>query len=264
MTAFVLKLIALATMIIDHIDKILPITAYKSDSVIWQIYDVIILTGRMAFPIYAFLIAEGCKKTRSMPKYIFRLFMFMLISEVFYIMAFYGSGNHGMALVKYAANHVAALKFRNIFATLMFGAVAVYACQLVSKLKLNIAVKIPIILSAVLFIMLIAEYFNSSYGFLAIGLIFLLYLSDDKIFQAIIIIVWCAVFYLLRTSFNGSRFMFLENFIYWKWFAFACLAVVPVILYNGERGKSIKWAFYIIYPLHLMLFTAVRELVYLL
>ena len=261
MPAFALKLIALITMIIDHIDKIL----IANNSVTWQVFDVyhvIVLTGRMAFPIYAFLIAEGCRKTRNMPKYIFRLFLFMIISEIFYIMAFYNNDNHGLELIIYAFRRVSTLRFRNIFTTLMFGVISIYAYQLLSKLTLNKILHELLTASVLFIIMLITNYFGGSYGILGIALIFLLYCFNSRTFQAVVIVIWSAVFYLLWASFNGSNFLFLVKPVYLQWFIFASFSAIPIILYNGERGKSLKWAFYIAYPLHLLILTAIREIIY--
>lgn len=81
LTAFHLKVIALLTMIVDH-------TAATLVSVRLPVYPLLRGIGRIAFPIYAFLIAEGCRHTRSREKYLLRLGVFALISQVPFVMAF--------------------------------------------------------------------------------------------------------------------------------------------------------------------------------
>ena len=82
LTAFHLKLNALVTMVIDH-------TAAVLVSVRSPVYGLLRGIGRIAFPIYAFLIAEGCRHTRSREKYLLRLGVFALISQIPFVMAFF-------------------------------------------------------------------------------------------------------------------------------------------------------------------------------
>ena len=76
LTGYHLKLIALATMILDH-------TTAALFPQFWFLRGI----GRMAFPIYAFLIAEGCRYTRDRFQYAMRLGLFALISEIPYDLA---------------------------------------------------------------------------------------------------------------------------------------------------------------------------------
>lgn len=79
LSAFHLKLIALSCMIIDHIGVI--IFNYK--------VDMLNYIGRIAFPIYAFLVAEGCRHTQDRKQYLLRLGIFALISELPFDFAFH-------------------------------------------------------------------------------------------------------------------------------------------------------------------------------
>ncbi len=77
MTSFYLKIIALITMFIDHIGSVIFPNHF------WLRY-----IGRIAFPIYAFLISEGLKKTSNIKKYLINLLMLAVTSEIFYDLCF--------------------------------------------------------------------------------------------------------------------------------------------------------------------------------
>ncbi len=70
-----LKVIALVSMTVDHI------AYYLMEHGTWA-YDLMRTVGRMAFPIFAFLLVEGYTHTRSTGKYALNLLIFALISEV--------------------------------------------------------------------------------------------------------------------------------------------------------------------------------------
>jgi len=68
-----LKLIAILTMLIDHIGYLL-----FPDQILWR------MIGRLSFPIFAFLVARGARLTRSQPRYLLRMLIYGLISQVPY------------------------------------------------------------------------------------------------------------------------------------------------------------------------------------
>ena len=79
LSSFALKCIALITMIIDHVGAILYPEAR-----------VLRIIGRIAFPIYAFLVAEGFYHTKNVKKYMLRLLLFALVSEIPFDLALTG------------------------------------------------------------------------------------------------------------------------------------------------------------------------------
>ena len=100
MSSLVLKITALITMIIDHYGAI-----FQGNIIIYRII------GRLAFPIYCFLLVEGYTHTSNIKKYASRLIAFAIISEIPFDLAFFG---------KIGFEH------QNIFFTLFIGLAAIY------------------------------------------------------------------------------------------------------------------------------------------
>lgn len=210
MNVFVLKLIALTSMIIDHYGAI-----FHGDIMIYRII------GRLAFPIYAFLLVEGYFHTRNIRKYGLRLLLFAFISEVPFDYAFYG----GLSFAH-----------QNIFFTLFLGLIAIY---ILDKFKREQRL-LKFIL--VLIIAFTAEVLRTDYGL--IGIMYIIGFYNGSKFSKLKGIFLSA---LILMYFNlNSR---IQQF---------SLASLPLIyLYNGKLGpknKFLQWSFYIAYPLHLFIF----------
>ena len=83
---------------------------------------------------------------------------------------------------------------------------------------------------------------HSDYGWYGFALMMLLWMSRrSKPMQAAVLLLWSYAEYAV----------YIHN---WAYFAAAALAVIPVLLYNGRRGRPVKLFFYMIYPLHLAVF----------
>ena len=76
MSAFILKIIAAAAMLADHTGLIL----FPSNEMLRVI-------GRLAFPIYAYFIAEGFRYTRNRHMYFLRIFLLGFLCQIVYYIA---------------------------------------------------------------------------------------------------------------------------------------------------------------------------------
>lgn len=200
--SFQLKCIAIVSMALDHTGAVL----YPSQ--IW-----LRCLGRIAFPIFCFLIVEGFFHTHDVRRYMGRLGVFALISEIPYDLAFRG------VPLEYA--------HQNVFFTLLIG------IGMVVLLERNRErpVKAVILLLA----MWLAVLIRSDYNFRGVLLIFVFYIFHES--------RWLAV-----TA--GGFWNFLYQGVIQK---YGVLSVLPLALYNGERGRKMKYFFYIFYPVHLLL-----------
>lgn len=186
------------------------------------------IIGRIAFPLFVYLIAEGCRHTKSMNKYMFRLGIFALISEIPFDLAF-NDGN-----IDFFQN-------TNIFYTLWLGVVCVFIFKIlkdIDKTALWILSLIPVTLA-----MFVAEWISSDYGGIGVLFIFLTaVLSKHKPIQLGVMALFCYWIYM-----DAPLFMLI-----------ASLLAVPIIACaNGKQGRPVKWLFYYIYPIHLLLFVII-------
>ena len=206
-----LKIIALISMLTDHLAvcfaELLPE---------WG-YNVMRGVGRLAFPIFCFLIVEGFEKTSSRLKYCLRLLVFALISEVPYDMLmhrawFYPYGN-------------------NIMFTLMLTVLVLWIVDVLQKKGTpGIIAALSIAIAAG-----VAAYFlhlEYSWKCIAIAMLFYVAKNDDAVKYA-----GTACVLLINTTITGVNAVFALPLIY---------------LYNGKKGKTQKYFFYIFYPVHIL------------
>lgn len=200
--SFQLKCIAIVSMALDHTGAVL----YPSQ--IW-----LRCLGRIAFPIFCFLIVQGFFHTHDVRRYMGRLGVFALISEIPYDLAFRG------VPLEYA--------HQNVFFTLLIG----IGMMVLLERNREWPVKAVILLLA----MWLAVLIRSDYNFRGVLLIFVFYIFHES--------RWLAV-----TA--GGLWNFLYQGVIQK---YGVLSVLPLALYNGERGRKMKYFFYIFYPAHLLL-----------
>lgn len=214
MSSFTLKIIALVTMIIDHVGAIF------FPQFIWLRY-----IGRISMPIYAFLLVQGYQHTRDFKRYVIRMAIFAVLSEVPHDLLFCGTW----------------LEFgkQNILFTLL---TALFVMRLLdaSAKSRNIFMFIAAL------ILIVAPYFlHFSYGVygVLVPLCFFLF----RKYRGIDALAFSALTY--------GQYVYDGNCTQ----LWAIAASVPVLLYNGKRGAaSLKYFFYIMYPAHLLLLYAIR------
>lgn len=204
MSFFTLKLIAIITMTIDHI-------GYFNDIPLFRVI------GRVSFPIFAFLIANGIRYSSNIKKYLATLLGFALLMSIS-INSFY----YFMSALKMPDINI-------IFYTLFLGGLASYLHK--QFFFTNKLILIPISL-----LLLLALYLKVDYGFLGVLLIYLFYLSTDKISTFLITLLFSLLTY--------------TNSVY---IVFSLISFLPIYFYNGSKGFNLnKYFFYIYYPLHFL------------
>ena len=252
MSTFSLKLLAILAMTVDHFAAIvgqyglLILFPSASRTVTSWAIQIMRAIGRIAFPLFAFQIAEGARKTRSMPRYIGRLELFAVISEPFFYFAFSVMPPSIAGLL----SDLSRLNLTNVFFTLALGAIAIYGYQYMEKKAPKR--KLLLFLPFFLLCLFVAAYIGSDYSYNGVLLIVALYLAKSRKQQAAAILLWSVYLYILMQGIgNWSQV--------WTGPILNCLCAASTGLliqrYNGKRGKPSKWFFYLYYPAHLLILT---------
>jgi len=242
-------------MLIDHIGAVFPQYFGFEFRVV----------GRIAFPIFVYLIAEGFRHTKSDMKFLARLGIFALISEPFFDLALrtnwriYGLSAETTGL-SFILQNVDFLGGTNIFYTLFLGGASIAAykkiCEALQSKSDLIAAFAPFIAAApVPLFMVLANMLSTDYS--AYGVVFIFFMYVIKTFK-----LRLAAMVLLSLWQHINLIMFIIEGNMAQIPVLHQLAipatVFPVLLiafYRGERGRSLKWFFYASYPVHLAILT---------
>ena len=208
----VLKWIAVLTMVIDHVGAIL------FPDQIWMR-----VIGRVAFPIYAYCLAEGFRYTSDYRRYLGRLALFAILSEIPFDLAFYG--------VPFSFAH------QNVFFTLTLGLILLWVLERCREQLLLCA-------GAFAVLCFLAQALHMDYGAGGLLMVFAFYLAQHGTSPWI---GWGIFVFINLFGYAGG--------VQWA----AILALLPIGLYSGKAGKKKQRFFYWIYPLHLLLLWIIEK-----
>lgn len=225
---FWIKVIAVITMVIDHIGVMF-----------FPHLLILRIIGRLSFPLFGYLVSEGFDRTHNKKTYLLRMFLFFLISQVPYSLSF-----HDGQL--------------NIFITLFIGLLIIWISKNISLDKFK-----KIIFS--FFLLFTAFILPIDYGVAGVLciVIFNTYKNSfKKLFfaQCVLWTLYIAMRFI-STKFGSGTFIYPDNGIQ----IMAPLAVIGIWLshklYSDKdrwnislTGKKIiQYGFYIFYPAHLLL-----------
>ena len=215
LTSNQLKILAMITMTIDHIGvQLLPQ------------YHILRMIGRLAFPIYAYLIAEGCAHTRDRRRYLLQMGGMALLCQLVY---FFAMGS----------------LYQCILVTFTLSILLIYAIDSGSPLLGAGMFLVVLFLTGFLPNRLPGFYIDYSlWGVLTPVAVYLGRNKWEKL-------LFCGIFLALLAAAHSG-------FTQWL----GLLSLIPLALYNGKRGKArIKWFFYLYYPIHLVAIYAIDLLI---
>ena len=212
LTSNQLKLLAMVTMTLDHIGvHLFPQCLFLR------------IIGRLAMPIYAYMIAEGCAHTRNRKQYLLQLAGMAFVCQLVYFIAM-GS------------------LFQCILVTFSLSILLIYAIESPTRWHAPAAFCGVVFFTLLLPLLLRGTDYAIDYGLWGVLLPVAVYLSKTRKQKLLLAaIVLC----LLALESGGIQWLGL-------------VALLPLALYSGKRGKaSLKWLFYLYYPLHLVVIFAI-------
>lgn len=237
LSANTLKIIAIFSMIIDHVGFV-----FFPHELIFR------YIGRIAFPIYCFLLTEGFFHTRNIYRYLLRMGLFAVLSEIPFNLGLY---------------HVLIYRWNiNVFFTLFLGLFVMYLSEMVYQKSGNQTFGMVFCLMG----MMVAEHIGSDYGAMGILIIYVFYLSyrgrNFGTAKSKFLTTLCMVLF--------ETFLF---FIEGPVEMYAMFSMIFILLYSGEKSGNIwkklhlenwnffiKYFFYAVYPLHLIILWIIYQI----
>lgn len=230
MSVFVLKIIAMITMVIDHIG--------------YCFYPNILLLrliGRIAFPIYAFLIAQGFLYTKNRNKYFLKVLLMAILSEIPFDMTFFNSYFY--------------LQYQNVLITF---SIVLFSLILYEHLKS----KGKDAYYAIMVGFLICFISQADYSIIGPIVIYMYYFSCKnnenykiKPLNVILIGTTLIIYEMLHAGLSNPNglldFVINRGYIYIG----VVVATMLIIFYNtklGPKNKIINTIFYLFYPAHII------------
>lgn len=247
--ATTIKMIALVLMLFDHIHQM-----YASQGApIW-----LKMMGRPVFPLFLFIAAESFHYTRNRKKYLQRLLLASLFMSLAMNLLSFILPNPNIVLMNNAFSTffiaglymqfwdwlVQGIKEKNfslIFKSMigsMIPVLTTFPLFLTGYLMMNENIPISVIRGLALLSTFIPNIIGVEGGFLLVILGVLFYIFREKRLVQIAILLLLSAALYMRNPGNIQWLM--------------CGAVIPMLLYNGERGRNLKNLFYIFYPAHII------------
>lgn len=292
-----IKMIGVVAMLIDHVAAVVltriliekglleislstdmgEVMAWLSENmVLYYAVSFMRLIGRLGFPIFCFLLVEGFQKTRDVKKYVLRMGIFALVSEIPFDLACRG--------------RVLEFEYQNVYFTLLLGLLALCAIDWITKHEAAPAIRWVLTVTGIFalpgYVLWVRRDYLTRETWLICGgavLVILLLLLIGRLKKglpfmqkctAVMTITFAAMLLadVLQTDYAGMGVLtIVAMYLFRRRRVFSMLAgcivltlmsvseitaffaLIPIALYNGKRGLKMKYFFYGFYPVHLLL-----------
>ena len=286
MSVFVLKLIAVISMFIDHASYVMRLAGHLP---LRQIYIYGRALGRPAFVIYCFLLVNGFEKTKDRKKYLSRLILFAVVSQIPFTLAFTAGNYQGPGETLFSFDSLRAfllllplfvyfltvcgrrfdLSLCTLAAAFLFASVrlSIRGLCLFEQDDLNVFYTLAVSMAIMMSLDLLrSEERNWLHGFLILAALAVeLYFVQQNADYGLLGVALITGLYLCRSRkwlqiavaaawcLLEYRWCFTAQSIYLLYVAGALFALLPMALYNGRLGPKMRTFFYVFYPAHLAL-----------
>ena len=231
LTTFSLKVIAVLSMLIDHIGLFF-LRDYE------EIYWICRAIGRLSFPLFCFILVEGYFHTKNRMEYAIRLGVFAFISEIPYNLMY---------------GRLIYLEKQNVMFTLFIGFMVIWALDLI----IGYAVKYPKIILDKIGMNLMNIILETVV--IVLGLAMAGFLETTYSYPGVMLII---AFFVLRKNWLGQvavngifNIAMFDLNVQWV----GVFSLLPMALYNGKPGcRKGKYFFYWFYPVHLVVLITIR------
>lgn len=254
MTVSILKIIAIIAMTLDHIAYYIP-----------EVFPIQLRwIGRLAGPIYVFCFTESIRYTSNRKKLLLRIYIASIITSIINLILIYCVKNDRYLIGNvfptffligsfvYLWEREYASKIKKVFTIISFYMIqnivggiilALFFKNYIYNIDINMTTSKMLAIAGIL-----PNYLTCESGTVWVLMGILLYVfNKSKTKQAIVIIIFSVCMLLLNFLIGFS----IENVFYLNYEWMAVFSLIPILLYNGKKGKSHKYFFYIYYSVHM-------------
>ena len=248
MTWQIVKIIAIVSMTLDHAAATFVTQSFLIEQLGMSMQAAALVPhflrslGRIAFPLYAFGMAQGCTYTKNRGKFLLRLLVFAVLAEAPFRLAL---RNGTLAPLR-----LWPLPISNVLFTLLIGSLCCFIWDFFRKKELAWVAVFPIAA-----LVLLAEMHHTDYGGLGVLFVLLPYPFQQKKWKLAAVGGMVLVLYLASP-------LIMHYTMYGGYLICALGAVGILALYNGQKGRQSclsQYFFYGYYPLHLLLFYGLTQ-----
>ncbi len=237
-----LKLVAIITMAIDHIGASVIArmlskagkSALTTSNPTYLLYEILRGIGRLAFPIFIFLLIEGYVHMRNKWKYLGRMGIFALVSEIPFDIAVFIKPE---VVREYKLLELA---HQNVYFTLFIGLLTVVALDEIEKTFAGTAYYMLLNAAAIITGSVVAYLLKTDYSMAGV-----IAISEMYIFRRNKMLGFTLSVAVLALISSTSELL-------------ALFGLPLIYFYNGKRGLKLKYVFYLFYPVHLLILAMIR------